>query len=122
MKDFLIQLFFALGGFGLIVAIVKKFIPKEKTGDIVQKAGSILSMKSGKKFGKSVWQWFEDFVIEWIDYHWYRFKKGMREDNPDLLKKIEIMEKLRIKVAGEGKSTFDVDNVKVNNNKGNLLK
>lgn len=107
MLDYFLNMLYTGGGIAIIIGIAKKFIPKEKIGDAVEVAGNFVSTTGGIKFGKAFWKGCEDFIIEWLNYLFYRLKKGVRSDNPELLKKLEIMEKLRAKVKKENHSNVN---------------
>jgi len=101
MVDYLTSILFTGAGIGIIIGLIKRFVPIEKLGDRVENFGNFISTTGGIRFGKAFWQGCENFIIEWVDYLFYRFKRGLRSDNPELLKKIDIVKRLKEKVALE---------------------
>ena len=85
----------------IILGIFCKKLPIEKWEIAVEAVGDWCSSTGGIKIGKKLWEWIENFCVNIVDRLWIAFKKGLRRDNPKLLKKIEIVEKLRAKVKKE---------------------
>lgn len=75
-------------GITFLTFILRRTIPKEKMGNIVEGAGDWLSSTGGIRFGKKFWEGLEDYFIEIIDYWWGRFKIGLRKDNPRVEEKL----------------------------------
>ena len=85
----------------LILLTLKKFIPIEKFEKATEEAGNFCSATGGIKIGTGLWEGLETFFVDFLDRLWIAFKKGLRRNNPKLLEKIIIMEKLRAKVKTE---------------------
>ena len=85
----------------LILLALKKFVPIEKFEKISEGAGNFCSTTGGIKIGTKLWEGLENFFVDFIDRLWTAFKKGLRNNNPKLLKRIKTMELLRAKVKKE---------------------
>ena len=93
----------------LILLALKKFVPIEKWVKAAEEAGDFLSATGGIKIGTKLWEELEDFFVNVIDRLWTGFKKGLRRNNPKLLKRIKTMELLREKVKKENPKDANKD-------------